>query len=153
MKKITAFLSLFCLLFLISSCRKDLVNGNGPVVTQSRPLTNFHGVAFAIPGKLNFSIGPNYTVTLSAQQNILDIIETTIVTGRLEIGLKNDKWVRAHENITVTITAPSSDYFSLSGVGDIDASGDLVSNDLELKVSGTGSINVQNAAVSNKLFA
>jgi hypothetical protein len=153
MKKIIPSISLLILVLSVSSCRKDLVNGTGPLVTQNRPISNFHGVSYAVPGNLNFSTGPVFKVEVIAQQNILDIMETRIVNGILKIEFQNDKWVRSHENITVNITAPSADYIALSGTGDINASGNLVSTDLELTISGTGNITVQQATVSNKIFA
>ncbi|MEO6456589.1 MAG: head GIN domain-containing protein [Ginsengibacter sp.] len=136
-----------------SSCQKDIVVGNGPVVTETRSLNNFRGVSYKVPGKVNFKIDPVYKVAISAQRNILDVLRSDIVNGVLIIDFKNNVRAKKHEDIIVNITAPSADYFSVSGVGDMIVEGDLVSDNLSLNISGVGNIFIQKATVNDKINA
>jgi len=146
----TGIAALITTLFF-SSCHKELVVGNGPVVTEMRTVSNFTGVSFKTTGKVNFKIDSLYKVEVSAQRNILDVLRTTIVNGVLVIDFINNVRVRNHEDITVNVTAPSANYFSISGTGDINAEGELTANSLDLSVSGLGNIVVQKAAVNGKI--
>ena len=152
MKKVTnAGITLIALLFVFSSCKKDLVVGSGPVVTQARSTSNFTGVTFRVPGRVNFKIGPVYKVELSAQQNILDVLNTYVANGILIIDFSDHVRVRENADITVNVTAPSADHFSVSGTGDINVEGDLVTSNLNLSSSGTGKIIMQKATVSGTI--
>jgi len=154
MKKLsnTGFVAI-ALLFVFSSCRKDLVVGNGPVVTQARSINNFTGVSYRVPGKVNLKIGPVYKVEVSAQQNILDVLNTYVSNGVLIIDFSDHVRVRENVNITINITAPSADHLSVSGTGDMNVEGDLITSNLNLSSSGTGKIIIQKATVAGTLDA
>jgi hypothetical protein len=137
--------------FLFISCEKDLIVGNGPVVTETRSVSNFRGVSYRVPGKVYFKVGAFYKVEVSAQRNILDVLRTDIVNGILIIDFRNNVRVREHEDIIVNITAPSADYLDLSGVGDMNVEGDLITNNLDLSVSGLGNIFIQKATVNGEI--
>jgi len=134
-----------------SSCRK--VIGEGPLVTQTRAVANFTGVSSETSGQVNVTIASTYKVEITAQQNILDIINTNVVDGVLHIDFKNNVRVREHEDITVNISLPAADYFRLSGYGNMNVIGDLASSNLKLSLSGSGNISVQNAMVADKIDA
>jgi hypothetical protein len=136
-------------LFIFSSCRK--VVGEGPLVTETRPVSNFTGISSEMSGKVNFTIGPNYKVEITAQRNILDVMNTHVVNGVLHIDFKDNVRVRAHEDITVNITAPAADYFRLSGSGNMNVMGDITANNLNVRLSGSGDIGIQNAVVADKI--
>lgn len=140
-------------LLFLSSCIKERISGEGPVVTETRPLSNFTGVSSGFSGTVNFKIDPVYKVEITGQQNILDVLRTNIVNGVLDIDFKNNVRIRGHENVIVNISAPTADYFRLSGSGNIYAQGALVTNRLGLEVSGSGSISVQQATVADKINA
>jgi hypothetical protein len=138
---------------ICGSCSKENVFGDGPVVSEVRPVNNFTGLSMAIPGEVNFSIGPIFRVEIKAQQNVIDVIRTNVVNGVLDIDVKYDVRLRSHENIIIDVQAPSSDYFRLSGSGDINAIGDLTVNQLRMELTGSGNIYLQKAIVAGKIDA
>jgi hypothetical protein len=150
-KMILSFLAIS--LLVVSSCRKDSIWGEGPLVTVTRPVDNFTGISSGISGVVKFTVGPVYKLEVTAQQNILDVMRTQVVNGVLEINFRNSVKVRSHEDITVNITAPSVSLLRLSGVGDMSAFGDIVTNRLDMSVSGAGDINVEKAIVAGKIDA
>lgn len=150
MKKSIAGL-LVAALFIFPSCTK--VIGEGPLVTELRSTANFTGISSEMSGKVNVTIGPNYKVEVTAQRNILDVLQTNVVNGVLHIDFKNGVKVKTHEDITINITAPVADYFRLSGSGNVDVHGDIAANNLQVKLSGSGNINIQKVIIANKINA
>jgi hypothetical protein len=138
-------------LFIFPSCTK--VIGEGPLVTELRSVGNFTGISSEMSGMVNFSIAPAYKVEIIAQQNILDVLNTNVVNGVLHIDFKNSVRVKAHEDITINITAPAADYFRLSGNGNMNVNGDLAASNLQVKLSGTGNIAMNKATIANKIDA
>jgi hypothetical protein len=149
MKQTTILLA--AVLFIFSSCEK--VIGEGPLVTENRTVTNFTGVSSEMSGKVNFTIAPNFKVEITAQQNIIDVVKTNVINGVLHIDFKNGVRVREHEDLIINISAPSANYFRLSGSGNMDVNSDIVANNLQVKLSGSGNINMQKVIVADKIDA
>jgi Protein of unknown function (DUF2807). len=122
-------------------------------VTQTRTVGNFTGVSSEMSGTVNFAIAPEYKVEITAQQNILDVLNTNVVNGVLHIDFKNSVRVKQHEDLLINITAPYADYFRLSGSGNMNVQGDLSANSLKLTISGSGNIAVENAVIGDKIDA
>ena len=152
MKKLSVVVVLLAsVLFIFPSCEK--VVGEGPLVTQTRTVGNFTGVSSEMSGTVNFAIAPEYKVEITAQQNILDVLNTNVVNGVLHIDFKNNVRVKQHEDLLINITAPYADYFRLSGSGNMNVQGDLSANSLKLTISGSGNIAVGNAVIGDKIDA
>jgi len=148
-KLVVVILLLVTGLFIFPSCEK--VVGEGPLVTQTRTVGNFTGVSSEMSGKVNFTIAPDYKVEITAQQNILDVLNTNVVNGVLHIDFKNNVRVKEHEDLLINITAPYADYFRLSGSGNMNVQGDITANNLKVTLSGSGDITVQKAAIADKI--
>jgi hypothetical protein len=149
MKKTVTVILVAASFFIFPSCEK--VVGKGPLVTQTRSVGNFTGISSEMSGKVNFSIAPNYKVEVTAQQNILDVLNTNVVNGVLHIDFKNSVRVKEHEDLLINITAPYADYFRLSGSGNMNVQGDVAANDLKVTLSGSGDIAIQNAVIADKI--
>ena len=149
MKKFLVLVVLAAGILIFPSCEK--VVGEGPLVTQTRTVGNFSGVSSEMSGKVNFTIAPEYKVEITAQQNILDVLNTNVVNGVLHIDFKDNVRVRQHEDLLINITAPYADYFRLSGSGNMNVQGDVAANNLKVTLSGSGDIAVQNAVIADKI--
>jgi len=149
MKKFLVVVSLAAGSFIFPSCEK--VVGEGPLVTQTRSVGNFSGVSSEMSGKINFTIAPEYKVEITAQQNILDVLNTNVVNGVLHVDFKNNVRVKEHEDLLINITAPYADYFRLSGSGNMNVQGDVAANNLKVTLSGSGDIIVQSAVITGKI--
>lgn len=150
MKKLIFVLTVVVSLFS-TSCKK--VVGEGDLQTETRNVTDFSGVSASIGGKINYKIDPVYKVEITAQRNILDVIQATKQNGHLLIKVKDGVRIRSNEEITVSISAPRGDYFHLSGDGDLIVTGNINANDLDLSISGTGDLTIPTASVANNLKA
>src|SRR4051812_1093689 len=122
MKQFHAFIFL-ALPLLFSACKK--VEGDGPVVTQTRGVTGFSGIDLRVQADVYFKQDSVYKLEVSAQQNILDVLETYVSNGSLVVKFKNDVRVRSYDPVRVTVSGPALSSVRLSGSGNVNATGKL----------------------------
>ena len=134
-----------------SSCKK--VVGEGDLQTETRNITDFSGVSASIGGKIYYKIDPVYKVEITAQRNILDVIQATRSNGHLLLKVKDGVRIKSNEEIIVNISAPTGDYFHVSGTGDLVITGNINTTDLDMSISGTGNITVPAVSIANKIKA
>ena len=140
MKTLSKLFILAVLLTGFASCEK--IVGEGPVITENRATGNFSSVASAISAHVYYKQDPDYKVEVAAQQNILNVLETHIVGNELVIKFRNDVRVGSHERITVHVSSPTISGLRLSGSGNIIASDSISSDNMNLTISGSGSISL-----------
>ena len=133
------------------SCKK--VVGEGDLQTETRNITDFSGVSASIGGKIYYKIDPVYKVEITAQRNILDVIQATKINGHLLLKIKDGVRIKSNEEIIVNISAPTADYFHLSGTGDLIATGNIIATDIDMSISGTGNLTVASVSIGNKIKA
>ncbi|MCU7548968.1 DUF2807 domain-containing protein [Chitinophagaceae bacterium LB-8] len=142
MNKVTILLFLVIAISIFSSCKK--VIGKGPVVTETRNISNFSGIDLRVSGRVNYIQSPDYKVEVSAQQIILGYLETYVSNNKLVIRFDNDVRVRSHEDVLVNISAPDLSSLRVSGSGDIMANGNLTPESMDVEISGSGNITITN---------
>jgi hypothetical protein len=135
--------------FIFTACEK--IKGEGPVVIQDRAIRNFKTVSVGTSGRITYTISPVYSLQLKAQQNILDILETTVVNNELIVKFKNGVNVRSHQEIGINISGPPPEGINLSGSGGFDLPGELIGAGLKLRVSGSGNMQLDKVTLSEKL--
>ena len=133
------------------SCKK--VVGEGDLQTETRNITDFSGVSSSIGGKVYYKIDPVYKVEITAQRNILDVIQATKINGHLLLKIKDGVRIKSNEEIIVNISAPTADYLHLSGTGDLAVIGDINAVNLDMGISGTGNITASSINVTDKIKA
>jgi hypothetical protein len=151
MKKLFFMLAAAAALLTTPSCKK--VIGEGDLQTETRNITDFSGVSASIGGKIYYKIDPVYKVEITAQRNILDVIQATKINGHLLLKVKDGIRIKSNEEITVNISAPTGDYFDLSGSGDLAVTGNINAANLDMGISGTGNITVSSVTVADKIKA
>ena len=106
---------------------------------ETRDVSTFTGVSLGISGDLYLTQGSPQKVVIQAENN-LDEIETEVRDGVLRI--KTDNWNSRIKGVKIWITMPEVEALNVSGSGDIIAETAINADELELKVSGSGSINI-----------
>jgi len=137
MKKLS-FLFSIASMIIFTSC--DKVVGEGPLVNETRTTGNFTGIESELSANVSYVQGNEYKVELTAQQNVLNVMETPVVNNKLIVRFKNDVRVRSHEQITIKVTAPSISSIGSSGSGNVNVLSPLSANDLSFRLSGSGNI-------------
>ncbi len=145
------------------------IKGEGPKVTKTLEVADFKGFTVSIGADVYLKQGSKQSVTIEAQQNIIDNIVTNVENQEWKI--KFDKPVRNHEGIKIHITIPTLNKAYVSGSGDIkgetkfsgleglvvgisgsgDISMEVEAKAIESKISGSGSIRLSGSADSNNI--
>src|SRR5688572_1841996 len=169
MKKISLalLLSILCVISL-SSCRK--VSGEGPAVVETRSTENFTGIEMGVPADLYYTQGNTFKVEITAQRNILDVIDTYVLENILRVKVKHNVNLKSHDPVIIKITAPAVRLLEIKGSGNIrvpepfepasttlsvDGSGNivvakLISEEVRAKISGSGNIQVYEGSVASE---
>lgn len=111
---------------------------------EVRDVENFSKISFGFPGKLYLKQGSPQKVELQGDRDVLEEVQTEVDGGRLKIG-KEGKWFKWDDDdkITVYITVPNIEAVSVSGSGDIIGESKIRTNDLDVNVSGSGSLTLE----------
>jgi hypothetical protein len=113
--------------------------GSGDVMTESRQVDNFDSVVLAASGDVEIRLTGNESVEVEAEDNILPMLTTDVVNGRLELG--SDGTYSTTRPVRYVITADRLNAVEISGSGDIDASS-VEAETFGVSISGSGNVTV-----------
>lgn len=125
---------------VFNSCEK--IKGKGDSVTETREVSGYSGIGLAISATLYFSSGPDYSLEIQGQPNVLERILTRVEGNTLVIRLKSGIILGVHDPIRIYVTAPDVHDISISGSGDIYVDNLWSGSDLWASISGSGNISV-----------
>lgn len=132
---------------LTGSCRfigGKRVRGNGNVKTEDRVQTGFKGVESYGSFDIFVSAGPETTLKIEAEENLLPYIETYIDNDILKIDTKDGYWLRPKHSIKIYVTAPEYRRIKSYGSGDIVGQTKITGTDkLDLGVTGSADIKME----------
>lgn len=149
--KILASVLLFICSYAMVSCQK--LKGDGPVVKQERQMGEFSRVTIAVDGTTYITQEGDRKLTIEAQQNILDVIETPVVDGKLTVHFRKGKRIGSHDPIVVRIYSPVIKELDLQGSADLLVTNDINTDELRLNISGSGELKAKNLQVAQGLYA
>jgi Putative auto-transporter adhesin, head GIN domain len=120
---------------------KSAVKGSGVSASETRALTPFTGVDLAGVGKLVLKVGEgsSYSVKVTADDNLLALVETVVKGDTLTIQLKDSMSLSNSVGFTYEVTAPSIEKIESSGAASVEGSG-FDGGRLAVDVSGVGSV-------------
>jgi hypothetical protein len=142
--------------------RSPPIDGSGVVVTQSRPVSDVHAVEFLGDGELDIRQGESDSLSVEADDNIINLVTTTmrgdclVIATRPGVGALRAHTLRyrlvIHELTRLSVSGSGSatlatiqaDVLNLtnSGSGSI-VMGQAVVNSLHLGVSGSGAMGIR----------
>ena len=115
------------------------ISGSGEVITESRDVSNFERVDLQGIGNLEIVQGDEESLTITADDNLMQYITTEVVGGTLEIGMKPNLSLDPSRTIEYKLVLKTVSSVALSGFGNINSEG-LTGDDLEVKLNGSGDI-------------
>ncbi|MBK9037358.1 MAG: DUF2807 domain-containing protein [Myxococcales bacterium] len=89
------------------------VQGSGTAKTEPRTTADFTGVSVGGAITLDVTLGPTTSITVSADDNVVGLITTDVVNGRLVVGQRDS--YNSKLPVRVTITTPALRSVSVSG--------------------------------------
>lgn len=114
------------------------VRGSGALATEKRSLPEFERVQLSCSGDVDIRQGEAHLVEITTDDNVLPLIETEVRGDALRIAVA--RGVRDVTSLDVRVTMPVVRGLSVSGAGDVRGSQRIIADDLDLSVSGAGSI-------------
>ncbi len=144
MKKALVILALISVTFVLAqkSNGKSIV-GNGKMVDIKRNTAEYEKIELNGSFDIDLVIGKEGNLIIHADENLVDIIETTVVKNTLSLDFKKGSYknIQTKGKIVITIPVESINKITLSGSGDIVAKDNINLDNLELKLKGSGDIN------------
>jgi hypothetical protein len=125
------------------------VKGAGEVVSKDLNLDSFSSLELAISGDVILSKGSSQNVRVESQQNIIDILNTTVSGNTWKI--KFDKNVSNYKTLKIYVTIPTLTSVGISGSGNINTTNSFDNlDDLNVFLSGSGDIQLNASGKSMK---
>lgn len=116
------------------------VEGSGHVVTETRPVPEFHAVALATIGTLILDQGVSEQLVVEGEDNILAEIKSEVADGRLILSNREQNThLHPTQPLVYRLTVKNVTDISLSGSGRIEA-GALTLGQLAARISGAGDV-------------
>jgi hypothetical protein len=107
---------------------------------ETRDVGDFNSVGLGIHAELYLTQGSPHELVIEASEDQLDRIETEVRNGHLKI--KSESWRSNFKNVKIWVTMPEVNGLYLSGSGKMVAETPIESGELEMKVSGSGKIEI-----------
>lgn len=114
---------------------------------QTRNVGTFTKISFRVPGKLYLRQGTPQKVEIEGKSDVLKEIQTEVEGSKLVIGKEGNDWFNwsdgDNDQIKVYVTVKDIEAISVSGSGDLIGETKIVAGDLDLSVSGSGSLKIE----------
>lgn len=137
MKSLTKVLATAALLLFINTAF---------AATQDRHLTGFNGIQLSGSYDVYIVQGSTEAVRVEAPSDVIDKIITEVQGGVLKIynksehGWNSDNWFSGNKKMVVYVNARDINFIGISGSGDVYFKEGINTNNLKIKVSGSGDV-------------
>ncbi len=151
MKKII-LLNLVSVLFIFSSCSKEVLRGGGSSSTRTLSLPAFSAVESHYDINAVISYGAIQQLTVTGYDNLLNILDFKVENGVLKMKYNSNYNTIRDGNVVARISIPVITRCTIHGSKNIDISGFNNGNSLQATIHGSGSINVSNSNYQSALL-
>jgi len=117
----------------------NALKGSGNLISEERPLSNFHIINLNCDANLKLTIGSKHTAKIQADDNVLPQIETVVKRGELTISIKG---IVTESTIQIDLIMENVSKINVNSAGSLLVASDLNQDNLELKIIGAGNIQV-----------
>ncbi len=140
MKKLLFIAASCCLL---SSCFFNSIRGSGKMATENRQITGFTGISSSTSVNVEVTQSTDYSVTVIADDNIIQHVKTQVVNNQLKIFL-GDNISISNGTYTVKVTAPQVNSLRASSSSSIKSQGIIKSSEkITVDASSAADISVE----------
>lgn len=154
MKKTMLFGITLAAITLLIGCEKEPLNGlnkisgSGEIITKHLELATISNVELEGVANLYVTVGNGQSVTLKAQQNIIDVLNWEVSAGILTISMDEGITIHNHEEIRIEVVVNELFDVVHDGVGDVTLNG-ISDHDLSIDFRGVGNIDAYDLPVEN----
>lgn len=144
MKRPQVLLALIAVAILALPVPAAQVDGSGHPATQQRAVHDIYGIAVSVPAEVVVTQGQKEGLKITADDNLLQHIETVVESGILRIRPRDQTSFSARTPIRIEVTARSPQVLAVNGSARI-AAKSIVIGRVEAKIAGSGRIEVSGA--------
>ncbi|MGB9979659.1 head GIN domain-containing protein [Methanobacterium sp.] len=145
MKKYIIAALIILAVIAVSGCTWQNVSGSGNVINQSQNVSGFNQVSVDGSGTLIITQGDKESLTIEAEDNLMQYIKTNISSNALNIHI--DKSIAPTKPIKYYLTVKDLNSITYSGGGKIQSNG-LKTNSLTININGAAEGNLTNLNVN-----
>lgn len=134
-----AFLSL-----MVSSCDESITIGKDQTLVENRTVGDFEKIIIAVPmdAEIHIDAKSKPSIEISGDKSILPNIKTQVLNGTMSINKTNGIDLFSDKEVTAQITVPSLSSIEIHGTSDVTISGNIKTENLQLKIAGAGNIKI-----------
>ncbi len=146
----TRIISFFLISMVFLGC-SDCITGKGQRIIADREVGAYTGIQISMPAEVILYTDTSAdvpSVQITAQENILNTIDTKVENGVLSIG--SDDCLNGYEDVIITLYNPTFDLVHIDGSGNVVSGNTLVSEDFRIIVDGSGDMQLS-LQVNNEL--
>ncbi len=118
----------------------DRVRGSGEVVVETRSIADFERVVLAGEGDVLFGAGSDGFVEVETDDNLLTAIRADVSGDTLTLSTEPGTDIDPTNGVTYRVGCPIVTAAVLSGAGTIDLAGCTTDDELQIELSGAGTI-------------
>ncbi len=117
-----------------------VIQGSGNVLTESRSIPDFDGLILNVAARVRVRQGPPPELNITADDNIVPILETEVKKGVLTISARNGFVTR--NPVVIDLQTPELSAATINGSGTLNLES-LVLAALDLKVAGSATVKAE----------
>lgn len=117
------------------------IKGNGHKITKNRTISNYNEITVTGAFKVILFKSHHHQLNITTDENVMEYIVTKVEGRHLKINVKKGYSLK---NTTVKMEIPFSvlEEINLTGSGKIHSSSPITNNEIKMKVTGSGTINL-----------
>lgn len=127
-------------LTVLSSCRFGCVKGSGHQVTQTNKVSDFTKIDISGGFKVNLKQDSSQVVSITADDNLMKYIRTSVDGDRLRISTKRN--LCGSGELVINISVKTLESIKSSGAIDLNSEGKIVTKDLYFGLNGASKVNM-----------
>lgn len=139
MKNLVTTIALIMTAVLVAACG---VRGNGNVIEESHDVSGFSEIKLSGIGTVIITQGESESLTVSAESNIMPLLEVKVSGNTLELGQKPNRSLNPTRDIIFTVTVKDLNRIEVSGSGSMEISS-VDTESFSIKVSGSGDVTIE----------
>ena len=124
------------------------LKGSGKLATAKRTVEQFHAIELQDRGRVQVTVGMPLEVTVQADDNLIDAIDTKVTAGKLTVSVNKDFQTERAPYISVSV--PELSEITVSGAGDIlinAVKGDV----FNISIPGSGNCSAAGKVINEKV--
>ncbi len=132
--------------FFLFSCSKPVISNE--IVKETRKVDSFNSISLSVSASVYLSQGSQQKLEIEGSKESLEKIET-IVSGNMLVIKTKEIYHQDIDKVVIYIVVPEIKRLMVAGSGDIISQTSFKTDEVTLKVSGSGTIRIQQLDVIN----